>query len=69
MAIIGGGYAGLNAAIELARAGVGCTVMEANDFGFGASTLSGGAVSGGVSLGKGLGGKRRINDGAARGAG
>ena len=66
VAIIGGGYAGLNAAIELARAGVGCAVMEANDFGFGASTLSGGAVSGGVSLGKGLGGKRRVNDGAAQ---
>ena len=65
VAIIGGGYAGLNAAIELARAGVGCAVMEANDFGFGASTLSGGAVSGGVSLGKGLGGKRRVGDGAA----
>ncbi len=41
VAIIGGGYAGLNAAIELARAGVACAVMEANDFGFGASTLSG----------------------------
>jgi len=62
VAIIGGGYAGLNAAIELTRGGVDCTVMEANDFGFGASTRNGGAVSGGVNLGKGLGGKRRINE-------
>ncbi len=65
VAIMGGGYAGLNAAIELARGGVDCTVMEANDFGFGASTRNGGAVSGGVSLGKGLGGKRRLGDDGA----
>jgi len=65
VAIVGGGYAGLNAAIELTRNGVDCTVMEAEDFGFGASTRNGGAVSGGVNLGKGLGGKRRINESRA----
>jgi glycine/D-amino acid oxidase-like deaminating enzyme len=67
VAIIGGGYAGLNAAIELARNGVDCTVMEAQDFGFGASTRNGGAVSGGVNLGKGLGGKRRLDEEQAAG--
>jgi glycine/D-amino acid oxidase-like deaminating enzyme len=65
VAIIGGGYAGLNAAIELTRSGVDCTVMEAEDFGFGASTRNGGAVSGGVNLGKGLGGKRRVDENRA----
>ena len=50
VAIIGGGYAGLNAAIELTRSGIDCTVMEANDFGFGASTRNGGGVSGGIGM-------------------
>jgi len=68
VAIIGGGYAGLSAALELARSGIGAVVFEANDFGFGASTRSGGMVSGGVTLGKGLGGKRGAGDAAARAA-
>jgi glycine/D-amino acid oxidase-like deaminating enzyme len=51
VAIIGGGYAGLNAVLELARNGTDSVVLEANDFGFGASTRSGGAVSGGINLG------------------
>src|SRR5919202_1893152 len=59
---IGGGYAGLNAALELARSGTGSVVLEAQDFGFGASTRSGGAVSGGINLGKGLGAKRGRSD-------
>jgi glycine/D-amino acid oxidase-like deaminating enzyme len=65
VAIIGGGYAGLNAAIELTRSGIDCTVLEAQEFGFGASTRNGGAVSGGVNLGKGLGGKRRVDESRA----
>jgi glycine/D-amino acid oxidase-like deaminating enzyme len=64
VAIIGGGYAGLNAALELARGGVDSVVMEANDFGFGASTRNGGAVSGGVNYGKGMGRKVRDDDGS-----
>ncbi|MBV8826166.1 MAG: FAD-binding oxidoreductase [Hyphomicrobiales bacterium] len=41
--------------------------MEAEDFGFGASTRNGGAVSGGINLGKGLSGRRSTDqDGAAR---
>jgi glycine/D-amino acid oxidase-like deaminating enzyme len=68
VAIIGGGYGGLNAALELARNGIESTVFEANDFGFGASTRSGGAVSAGINLGKGLGGRKWQGDEAARAA-
>ncbi|MCC5970490.1 MAG: FAD-binding oxidoreductase [Pararhodobacter sp.] len=50
--IIGGGYTGLNAALTLRRAGVGVTVLEAGDFGEGASTRNAGHVSSGVNLGK-----------------
>lgn len=52
VAIIGAGYAGLSAALELARAGVECLVFDAAEPGFGASTRSGGMVSGGVNVGK-----------------
>ena len=54
--IVGGGYAGLAAALELARSGAAVAVVEANEFGRGASTRNGGAVSGGVRLAKGLSG-------------
>lgn len=53
VAIIGAGYAGLNAALELNRAGLDCIVLDANEPGFGGSTRSGGMVSGGVNVGKG----------------
>jgi glycine/D-amino acid oxidase-like deaminating enzyme len=71
VAVVGGGYAGLSAALELARAGTSVTVLEANVFGHGASTRNGGAVSGGVKLAAGLSGRsarkdRRVWD---RGAG
>jgi glycine/D-amino acid oxidase-like deaminating enzyme len=62
VAIIGGGYAGLNAAIELTRGGASAVVLEANELGSGASSRNGGAVSGGVTLGKGLDGGRRTED-------
>jgi glycine/D-amino acid oxidase-like deaminating enzyme len=52
VAIIGAGYAGLNAAIELARNGVESLVLDAAEPGFGGSTRNGGLVSGGVSVGK-----------------
>src|SRR6266851_1668962 len=68
VAIIGGGYGGLNTALELARNGIDSTVFEANDFGFGASTRSGGAVSAGINLGKGLGGRKWGGDETARAA-
>lgn len=50
VAIVGSGYCGLTAAMELARAGVGATLIEAGALGFGASTRSGGMVSSGQKL-------------------
>jgi len=60
--IVGGGLTGLNCAIELARGGASAVVLEAGDFGFGASTRNGGGVSGGTSMGKGFSGKRGADD-------
>src|SRR5438445_471208 len=57
VAIVGGGYAGLSAALELAQHRVDSVVLEANELGFGASTRNGGAVSGGVNVGKSFSGK------------
>ena len=57
VAIVGGGYAGLSTALELAKHGIDAVVLEANELGFGASTRNGGAVSGGVNLGKSFTGK------------
>ncbi len=57
MAIVGGGYAGLSCAIELADSGLEACVLEAAELGSGASTRSGGAVSGGVNIGKSFTGK------------
>ncbi len=55
--VVGGGYAGLSAARALADGGVGSVVLEAGDFGSGASTRSGGAISAGLSIGKSFTGK------------
>jgi glycine/D-amino acid oxidase-like deaminating enzyme len=63
--IVGGGLTGLNCAIELGRGGAKAVVLEGEDFGFGASTRNGGAVSGGSNLGKGMGGGK-TQDGAAQ---
>lgn len=52
VAIIGAGYAGLNAALELHRQGLDCIVLDAHEPGFGGSTRNGGMVSGGVNVGK-----------------
>ena len=57
VAIVGGGYAGLSAGLELAKHGIDAVVLEANGLGFGASTRNGGAVSGGVNVGKSFTGK------------
>jgi glycine/D-amino acid oxidase-like deaminating enzyme len=57
VAIVGGGYAGLSTALELARHGIDSVVLEAAELGFGASTRNGGAVSGGVNIGKGFSGR------------
>lgn len=42
--VVGGGYAGINAARELARRGVAVTLLEAHTLGWGASTRNGGIV-------------------------
>src|SRR5215470_6034648 len=60
--IVGGGYAGLSCAIELADAGVEACVLEAAELGAGASTRSGGGVSGGVNIGKSFTGKVLTRD-------
>jgi glycine/D-amino acid oxidase-like deaminating enzyme len=57
VAIVGGGYAGLSTALELAKHGIEAVVLEANELGFGASTRNGGAVSGGVNIGKSFTGR------------
>ncbi|HEX2469633.1 MAG TPA: FAD-binding oxidoreductase [Candidatus Limnocylindrales bacterium] len=45
--VVGGGYAGIMAARELARRGVAVTLLEANTLGWGASTRNGGIVHAG----------------------
>ena len=50
--IVGAGYAGLSAGLELAALGLACLILDANEPGFGASTRNGGMVSGGVNVGK-----------------
>ncbi|MBT3559314.1 MAG: FAD-binding oxidoreductase [Rhodospirillales bacterium] len=52
VAIIGAGYAGLATALELSKQGKSSVVFDAEQPGFGASTRSGGVVSGGRSVGK-----------------
>ena len=50
--IVGAGYAGLSAALELHEAGVPCVVVDSAEPGFGASTRNGGMVSAGANVGK-----------------
>jgi glycine/D-amino acid oxidase-like deaminating enzyme len=57
VAVVGAGYAGLSTALELAKHGIDGVVLEANEPGYGASTRNGGAVSGGVNIGKSFSGK------------
>lgn len=48
--VIGGGYAGLNCALTLARAGTRVVVIDAAEIGWGASSRNGGMVSGGMKV-------------------
>jgi glycine/D-amino acid oxidase-like deaminating enzyme len=48
--VVGGGYAGLNCALTLARAGTGVVVLDAAEIGWGASSRNGGMVSGGMKV-------------------
>jgi glycine/D-amino acid oxidase-like deaminating enzyme len=51
VAIIGGGYTGLSAALTLAKRGVKVIVLEAETIGWGASSRNGGMVLTGLKLG------------------
>src|SRR5437763_9382511 len=57
VAIVGGGYAGLSAALELAKHGIDAVVLGRGALGVGASTRNGGSVSGGVNIGKSFSGR------------
>ncbi len=48
VAIIGGGYTGLNAALQLRKSGVEVTILEAEHIGFGASSRNGGMLTTGL---------------------
>ena len=50
VAIIGGGYTGLSAALTLARRGVNTVVLEAEHIGWGASSRNGGMVLTGLKI-------------------
>jgi glycine/D-amino acid oxidase-like deaminating enzyme len=52
VAIVGAGYAGMNAALELAKLGVESIVLDAAEPGFGGSTRNGGMVSASANVGK-----------------
>src|SRR5712692_4964052 len=62
VAIVGGGYAGLAAALELAKHGIDAVVLEQGALGVGASTRNGGSVSGGVNIGKSFSGRAATVD-------
>jgi glycine/D-amino acid oxidase-like deaminating enzyme len=64
VAIVGAGYAGLAAALELAKRGIDAVVLERGALGAGASTRNGGAVSGGVNIGKSFSGRTAAVDAA-----
>ena len=53
VAIVGGGFTGLSAALELARAGRQVVVLEAGDLGQGASSRNGGMIGSGLRAGFG----------------
>jgi glycine/D-amino acid oxidase-like deaminating enzyme len=50
VAIVGGGFTGLSAALTLRRHGVSAVVLDAERIGWGASSRNGGAVVGGAKL-------------------
>ena len=53
VAVVGGGYAGLSAALTLRRLGHEVVVLDAERIGWGASSRNGGMVSGGLKVARG----------------
>lgn len=53
VAVVGGGYAGLSAALTLRRLGQDVSVIDAERIGWGASSRNGGMVSGGLKVASG----------------
>jgi glycine/D-amino acid oxidase-like deaminating enzyme len=53
VAIVGSGFSGLSAALDLARAGRSVVVLDASDAGYGASSRNGGMLGSGLKLGYG----------------
>lgn len=60
--IIGSGYAGLSAALELAKLGVEAVVVDAHEIGWGASSRNGGGVGGTQSIGRNFTGRQMLPD-------
>lgn len=60
VAVVGGGYAGLSAALTLRRLGHGVAVLDAERIGWGASSRNGGMVSGGLKVASGDANAREI---------
>ena len=54
VAIVGGGFTGLSAALELARNGRKVVVLDAGDLGQGASSRNGGMIGSGHRVGFGV---------------
>ncbi|MCF5173105.1 NAD(P)/FAD-dependent oxidoreductase, partial [Pseudomonas canadensis] len=50
--VIGGGFTGVNTAIELAQRGLSVILLEARRIGWGASGRNGGAVGSGIGRGR-----------------
>jgi glycine/D-amino acid oxidase-like deaminating enzyme len=66
VAIVGGGYAGLSAALTLQRLGHRAVVLDAERIGWGASSRNGGMVSGGLKVAGGALEKAHRPEGARR---
>ncbi len=62
MLVMGSGYAGLSAALELAKSGIEVVVVDAREIGWGASTRNGGGVGGALSIGRSFTGKQMLPD-------
>ena len=64
--VVGGGLTGMSAALTLARAGAGVTVLERNEVGSGASGRNGGMCTTGLTIGFGLAVKRYGEESASQ---